>query len=163
MSGFSSASASSLPKDEGSKNLGGSAYFSWKVVNPISALDKSIKTIGYGCATQDTLKGTSKGAHIYRYAIKAKPKSSEWWLEFQEGVIVRPTAQNKFEVVRAQNAYPADQLRETILDSEQRWIKRDFEMDDLGKACVQDGLSSAVKTLETNHGEKFIQSAKRSR
>ncbi|MBC7517219.1 MAG: hypothetical protein H7237_12480, partial [Alkalinema sp. FL-bin-369] len=84
------SAAQDLPKDEGAKNLGGSTYFSWKIKNPISGLDNAPKIIGYACLTRDTIGGMAKNATLFRYAIRAVPKSDQWWLEYQEGLNVLP-------------------------------------------------------------------------
>jgi hypothetical protein len=143
--------AQALPKDEGAKNLSGSAYFSWKIKNPISALDNAPKVIGYGCHTRDTIGGMAKNAYIYRYAIKAQPKSEKWWLEYQEGLSITPTAKG-YSAKKVPAPESIAQFQSDVTDANTGWFKKDFEADRMGLACVDSGISAAVKQLEENHG-----------
>jgi hypothetical protein len=142
--------AQALPKDEGAKNLSGSAYFSWKIKNPISALDNAPKVIGYGCHTRDTIGGMAKNAYVYRYAIKAQPKSEKWWLEYQEGLSITPTAKG-YSAKKIPAPESIAQFQADVTDANTGWFKKDFEADGMGAACVDGGISAAVKQLEETH------------
>ena len=144
------SSAQALPKDEGAKNLGGSTYFSWKIKNPISGLDNAPKTIGYACLTRDTIGGMAKDATLSRYAIKAVPKSDQWWLEYQEGFNVLP-GDGSYLAKRTIEGIDAKTLQKNVTNAETGWFKRDFEADVLGLACINGGLSGIVNHLEKTH------------
>ena len=149
------SSAQALPKDEGAKNLGGSTYFSWKIKNPISGLDNAPKIIGYACLTRDTIGGMAQNATLSRYAIRAVPKSDRWWLEYQEGFNVLPGDNNSYGAKRPTEGIDAKILQEEVTNVETGWFKRDFEADVLGLACIDGGLSGAVKHLEKTHDIKI--------
>lgn len=144
------SSAQALPKDEGAKNLGGSTYFSWKIKNPISGLDNAPKVIGYACLTRDTIGGIAKNATLSRYAIKAVPKSDRWWLEYQEGFDVLP-GDTSYRAKRTIEGMDAKTLQKEVTNAETGWFKRDFEVDALGFACINGGISGVVKHLEKTH------------
>ena len=144
------SSAQALPKDEGAKDLGGSTYFSWKIKNPISGLDNAPKIIGYACLTHDTIGETAKNATFSRYAIKAVPKSDRWWLEYREGFNVLP-GDTGYRAKRTIEDTDAKTLQKNVTDADTRWFKRDFEMDALGFACINGGISGVVKQLEKTH------------
>jgi hypothetical protein len=153
--------AHALPKDEGANNLGGSTYFSWKIKNPISGLDNAPKVIGYACLTRDTIGGMARNAYAYRYAIKARPKSEKWWLEYQEGIVIRPRDNsvnaynsNSSSYIGSKTASGVSsipQLQKDVTNPETGWFQRDFEADVLGLACIDGGISSSVKHLEQTH------------
>ena len=144
------SAAHALPKDEGAKNLGGSTYFSWKIKNPISGLDNAPKIIGYACLTRDTIGGMAKNATLSRYAIKAVPKSDQWWLEYQEGFNVLP-GDGSYLAKRTIEGIDAKTLQKNVTNAETGWFKRDFEADVLGLACINGGLSGIVNHLEKTH------------
>jgi hypothetical protein len=142
--------AQALPKDEGAKNLSGSAYFSWKIKNPISALDNAPKVIGYGCHTRDTIDGMAKNAYVYRYAIKAQPKSEKWWLEYQEGVTITPTAKG-YSAKKLPAPESIAQFQADVTNADTGWFKKDFEADGMGVACLEGGIPAALQQLEQTH------------
>ena len=148
------SAAQALPKDEGAKNLGGSTYFSWKIKNPISGLDNAPKIIGYACLTRDTIGGMAKNATLSRYAIRAVPKSDQWWLEYQEGFNVLP-GDTSYRAKRVTEGIDAKTLQNDVTNVETGWFKRDFEVDVLGLACINGGLSGVVKQLEKTHDIKI--------
>lgn len=148
------SSAQALPKDEGAKNLGGSTYFSWKIKNPISGLDNAPKIIGYACLTRDTIGGMAQNATLSRYAIRAVPKSDQWWLEYQEGFTVLP-GDGSYRIKRTPEGMDAKTLQKNVTNAETGWFKRDFEADVLGLACINGGLSGVVKQLENAHDIKI--------
>ena len=148
------SAAQALPKDEGAKNLGGSTYFSWKIKNPISGLDNAPKIIGYACLTRDTIGGMAKNATLSRYAIRAVPKSDQWWLEYQEGFNVLP-GDTSYRTKRVTEGIDAKTLQNDVTNVETGWFKRDFEVDVLGLACINGGLSGVVKQLEKTHDIKI--------
>ncbi len=170
-------SAHAFPTDEGAKNLGGSAYFSWKIKNPISGLDNAPKVIGYACLTRDTIGGMAKNAYAYRYAIKARPKSDKWWLEYQEGILIKPNVsspngsspnesspnESSYSGTRMPSSLSSvTQLQTDVTDPETKWFKRDFGLDELGSSCINGGVSSSTDYLEKTHGINIsIESTKR--
>ncbi len=164
--------AHALPKDEGANNLGGSAYFSWEIKNPISGLDNAPKVIGYACLTRDTIGGMAKNAYAYRYAIKARPKSEKWWLEYQEGILIKPRDHSANTHNTPTSSYIGNkmasgvssptQLQKDVTNPQTGWFQRDFEADGLGLACLDGGISSSVKHLEKTHNLKItIENGKR--
>jgi hypothetical protein len=145
-------SAQALPTNEGAKNLGGSTYFSWKIKNPISGLDNAPKVIGYACLTRDTIGGMAKNAYAYRYAIKARPKSEQWWLEYQDGIAIAANESRYSGTRMTSPLLSITQLQTDVTDGETGWFKRDFDLDDLGQSCINGGVSSAMEYLEKTHG-----------
>ena len=149
------SSAQALPKDEGAKNLGGSTYFSWKIKNPISGLDNAPKIIGYACLTRDTIGGMAQNATLSRYAIRAVPKSDQWWLEYQEGFNVLP-GDGSYLAKRTIESIDVKTLQKDVTNPKTGWFKRDFEADVLGLACIDGGISGIVNHLEKTHDIKII-------
>ena len=145
-----SASAMALPRDEGTKNLGGSAYFTWKIRNPISALDNAPKVIGYGCYTRDSIHDLSKTTVLHRYAIKASPKSEQWWLTYSEGLMIEPI-ENGYSATKTLPDISVTQFQTNVTNLETGWLKRDLDANELGLACVNGGLAGAMKYLEQIH------------
>ncbi len=103
----------------------------------------------------------AKDAYASRYAIKAKPKSTQWRLEFQEGISIRPDAKGQFKIFSIADGTSVEQLQQDITNPETGWIKRDFEMDGLGRACVQGGISSALQAIESTHNLQLAKPVRR--
>ena len=62
---------------------------------------------------------------------------------------------NSYGAKRPTEGIDAKILQEEVTNVETGWFKRDFEADVLGLACIDGGLSGAVKHLEKTHDIKI--------
>jgi Bacterial SH3 domain len=153
-----------LASDYPSKNLGGSAYLTWRFSNRVNTEglnprdNNAPQRVGYACWSRDGLGSMARTAHMYRYKIMAVPFSSTTYLEAMQGAVIRPREK---ELIVKDVSAPAPNVLEEKLprDASGEWFQSDMEGDEFEKSCVDGGIAAGLKYLSVRHG-KSIKSEK---
>jgi hypothetical protein len=160
-----------LASDYPAKNLGGSAYLTWRFSDRVNTEHLNPRDnpppqqVGYACWSRDALAGMARSAHMYRYKIMAVPFSSTTYLEPIQGVVIRPEENSL--IVKSVSVPEPKVLDKLPRDASGEWFQSDMEGESFEKACVDGGIAAGLKYLSAQHGksiksEKDISSAQAS-